>query len=193
MNEKELSAQLIAAMSEDFDIQREVTGNNLLTGETIRADIVAHPKLHLIASGFVPGYFCVEVKAVPTSRPEKRGREVVWQALSYRLARFDFGVPVFAFVYPPLWMFYYDKGEDIEYFNPTTADIKKAQRQAKFQEVAALIQRGNVGWIEIQQPNSYKPDGDLRLLFGAGRYWSKVDGISPVKNIGVRLHVGTSK
>lgn len=63
-----------------------------------------------------------------TTEPDKRGR-AAWQALSYRLSEFDFGVPAFALVYPPFTEF-------------------------------------------------------------AGRYWSKRLGISAVKNIGLRLHVG---
>lgn len=55
---------------------------------------------------------------------------------------------------------------------------------------SAHVWRGNVGWIELSEGG---PDRgpDIRICFGAGRYWAKRLGISAVKNLGLRLHMGT--
>ena len=192
MNEQQLTTYLIDALQEDFDIRREVKGYNLLTRGPIRADIVAHPKLHLITAGFVDAYFCIEVKAVPAMEADKRGRAAAWQALSYRLSEFDFGVPAFALVYPPFAEFYLNKGDFTwdSRGGPVVPDIGKIERLATYRELTTVMQRGNVGWVEIIEEG---PDGvaDIRICFGAGRYWSKRLGMSGVKNLGLRLHVGT--
>jgi hypothetical protein len=191
MNEEQLTSYLVQSLQEDFDIRREVKGHNLLTRGPIRADIVAHPKLHLISAGFVDAYFCVEVKAVPATEPDKRARAAAWQALSYRLSEFDFGVPAFALVYPPFAAFYLHEGDfSWDRGGPTKDDIEKVERRAAYRELTAVMQRGNVGWVEISE-GSPGIKADIRICFGAGRYWSKRLGMSGVKNLGLRLHVGT--
>jgi hypothetical protein len=191
MAEQQLTSHLINALQEDFDIRHEVKGYNLLTRSPIRADVVAHPKPHLVAAGFVDAHFCIEVKAVPTREPDKRARAAAWQALSYRLSEFDFGVPAFALVYPPFAVFYLRDGDfTLDPGGPTKDDIEKVERRAAYRELTAVMQRGNVGWVEISE-GSPGIKADIRICFGAGRYWSKRLGMSGVKNLGLRLHVGT--
>ena len=52
------------------------------------------------------------------------------------------------------------------------------------------MQQGNVGWVEIIEEGPDR-EADIRVGFGARRYWSKRLGISGVKYLGLRLHVGT--
>ncbi len=132
------------------------------------------------------------VKAVPATEPDKRGRVAAWQALSYRLSEFDFGVPAFALVYPPFAEFYLHEGDFTwdSRGRPTIPDIEKLERRAAYRELTTIMQRGNVGWVEIIE-GSIGIEADIRICFGAGRYWSNRLGISAVKNLGLRLHVGT--
>ena len=146
MNEQQLTSHLIDALQEDFDIRREVKGYNLLTRGPIRADVVAHPKPHLVAAGFVDAHFCIEVKAVPATEPDKRGRAAAWQALSYRLSEFDFGVPAFALVYPPFAEFYLREGDFTwERDGPPVVDIEKMERRAAYRELTSRHAAGQRG------------------------------------------------
>lgn len=191
MNEQQLTSTLTVALQEDFGIRREVKGYNLLTRGPIRADVVAHPKPHLVAAGFIDAHFCIEVKAVPVTEPDTRGRAAAWQALSYRLSEFDFGVPAFALVYPPFAEFYLREGDFTwERNGPPVVDIEKIERRAAYRALTNAVQRGNVGWFEIIEAG-IGIEADIPICFGAGRYWSKRLGISAVKNLGLRLHVGT--
>jgi hypothetical protein len=63
VNERQLTTLLLGALQEGFDIQREVKGYNQLTRGPIRAGIVAHPKPHLVAAGFVDVHFCIGAPA----------------------------------------------------------------------------------------------------------------------------------
>ena len=191
MTESELKAQLIKLLASDFDLRSEVRGYNLLTRSVVRADIVGHPKTHLVDAGFVDAFFCIEVKAVPKEESDKRGRAAAWQALSYRLSEFDFGIPAFSFVFPSLRSFYcYD--DSIDYVSPSKKDLESMEMRAKLREIEAVMQYGNVGWIEHSKKTQYS-DEDVRLCFAAGRYWSRRRGVTPVKNLGTKLHVGTPK
>jgi hypothetical protein len=100
-------------------------------------------------------------------------------------------MPAFALVYPPFAEFYLREGDFAwERGGPTINDIDKIERRAAYRELTTVMQRGNVGWVEIIE-GTIGIEADIRICFGAGRYRSKRLGISAVKNLGLRLHVGT--
>ena len=100
-------------------------------------------------------------------------------------------MPAFALVYPPFAAFYLREGDFTwNSGGPPIVDIEKKERRAAYRELTTVMQRGNVGWVELIEEGPDR-EADIRIGFGAGRYWSKRLGISGVKNLGLRLHVGT--
>lgn len=174
-DEPALRRELVDAIGRDFEILREVPGRHLLTGESVRADLLCFPRQHLRDRGFASGWSVVETKHIDFARDEsKRLYETFWQAISYRESEFqvqgEMVRPVFSALYIP-----YIKAD---YFNV----VEEAQRR-RWQILKEFGVYANVGVFALY------PDR-WTLRFGQGRYFDSQSGLSTVPR-GLKRYVGS--
>lgn len=172
-------------LSKHFVVHREARGKNLLTGQTVRADLLCVPGDNLVRAGFVSAPFVVEVKSTCGSEPQRKARDMAWQMVSYRFSRFDLGIPAFCLAFPRLTAFY---GVDkLLPYAHWTDDYK--HNRARVSEVETVLMRGNVGWLEWRtHVNDQYPH--FVIGFGGDRYWSEIKGVTERQNSGLKLYVG---
>ncbi len=83
-SEPELKAWLEAHLSEDFILKPEVVGKHMSEGVRVQIDYIAYAKPHLIAHGFEPVYFGIEVKFLDqTDGFTHKASRGIWQTVSY--------------------------------------------------------------------------------------------------------------
>lgn len=170
MNEATLKATLLEGLSEDFKILEEVGGSNLIEGKHVRIDLLLYPKPHLVARGFDPGWFGIEVKDIDFLRPHasQKTRRLFWQSITYAQS-----------------MFKVDRKEKIRpNFVLVYVDEEPTDR-SYWRELLSFGQYANVGQLYL---DSYLGWG---IKFGGGGYYSKKYGRSRIKNLGTKRYVGS--
>lgn len=87
--EAELKQWLTAHLVEDFDLFPEVPGRHVAEGVTVQIDYLAYPRPHLLAAGFLPSHFGIEVKHLNQADGfSHKAARALWQTVSYTDAEF---------------------------------------------------------------------------------------------------------
>lgn len=169
-NEEEVSAWLHGWIAQDFDVWGEVPGVHLAEKVGVRVDLVLRAKPHLIAAGFMPCYFGVEVKYLPTDGGfSPKASRAVRQAMSYMDCEFNVA------------------GENVRLqrvllftnlsFEAERARLRGVEPQAlsndkaKWAALLELANHGNVGNLEIY--GSREAWKGWRIAFATGKYFSR--------------------
>jgi hypothetical protein len=83
-SEPELKAWLEEHLGEDFILKPEVVGKHTSESVRVQIDYIAYAKPHLIAHGFEPEYFGIEVKYLDqTDGFTHKASRGIWQTVSY--------------------------------------------------------------------------------------------------------------
>jgi len=172
-SEKELRELLIKNIGCSFQIREEVKGKVLIDGTTVKIDFLMYPKKELIDRGFPEGWFGVEVKALGPKHETRVQKclSLCWQCITYRWSEFDGIRPNFILMFPDLKKFFIERHSTN--FSPNY--------------IAALVQRGNVGQIHIS------PGRGWEFRFGSQYLFRSDKGLGNVKNLGLKIHIGTKK
>jgi hypothetical protein len=166
MNEPSIRESLLAAISPDFEIHREVGGVHPEENERVRADLLCFPRTHLQQRGFAPVWFAVETKHIDFAKHESdRLYRTLWQAVSYRCSEFVMASgsirPAFAAVaIGEMPRNYGDKSE-------------QAQRR-RWQILMEFGLYANVGYFRLRSPAQWS------LYFGQARYFDSATGLNTV-------------
>lgn len=106
MSESFLTNNLVNRLANDFTLKREITGKHLIYGTSVRIDLMAKGKPHLLAVGFTEQWFGIECKwADRVGGTTSKMTRMVWQSITYSQSAFtidnlDF-IPEFVAVYTP--------------------------------------------------------------------------------------------
>jgi hypothetical protein len=169
-SEEEVTAWLNGWIEQDFDVWREVPGVHLAEKVGVRVDLVLRAKPHVLAAGFAPCFFGVEIKHLPTSGGfSPKASRAVRQAMSYMDCEFDLN------------------GEKIRLqrvllFTNMSFEAERAMLrgvepqalsndQAKWAALLELANHGNVGNLEIY--GSREAWKGWRIAFATGKYFSR--------------------
>jgi hypothetical protein len=91
-SEQELKAWLVKFLAHDFDLTPEVRGVHLSGGVDVTIDYIARAKPHLIAKGFTPDPFGIEVKHFRVEEDfSSKAAKGFWQTISYTDCEFNLG------------------------------------------------------------------------------------------------------
>jgi hypothetical protein len=181
-DEEKIKNYIRPILLRNFVVKEEVEGTFLVDRTSVRIDFLLYPKEELIEKGFDQEWIGLEVKSPNTNEPQKKGLQVVWQAITYSQSIFGNIRPMFIAIHPPLE----------EFFNTLRVYREGIENPFPYNEshlLKCLMQKGNVGTFEINsRVNSW------RLVFGAGQsYFNSTSGRSKIKNIGSRRVVGSWK
>ncbi|EGR1879801.1 hypothetical protein ACFJ9Q_004604 [Vibrio parahaemolyticus] len=95
-DEGELKHWLVNNLSVDFDFYAEVWGRHLAENINVRVDFIAVPKAHLVANGFDPSPFAVEVKYIRQEEGfTRKSSRAFWQTISYNDSEFNLNGHIF--------------------------------------------------------------------------------------------------
>ena len=168
-SEKELKQWLVEHLAEDFFLYPEVTGRHAAEGVRVQIDYLAFPKPHLVAAGFVPAHFGVEVKYLNQqegfSHKASRG---IWQTVSYTDSVFDLaGQSVrlkFALLFSNLS--FADERSLLEHLGQ-----KYENDHVTWHALLQLANHANVGNLEIKgSRDAWK---GWKMAFSGGTYFSR--------------------
>lgn len=185
-DERELAADIEWLLEDHFQINRNVRGVNLLTDKTVVPDLVLRPRPSLTEAGFPDGLICVEIKAIPASKPSRRGREMAWQAFTYRMSRYSGELPIFSLVFPSVRQFFKAEGTD---------DYCRLYKD-RCDELMTIMQYGNVGCIDFVQNEFDEMTGkpNVEFNFNNALFWTSFKGRECyTPNAGVKIRVGTKQ
>ena len=180
-NEEEYKKEVVAALSNDFFIEPEVSGTWPLDGRICRLDFLLSPKPHLIAKGFDAETFGIEVKSPSSKESVKKLLDCVLQAYTYTLCSFNGKQPSFVLIYPEIKEFFHhdfvNKYKGLEINKYTGREIALIRQ---------LMQRSNVGELAIKE-NYFK------IFFSNSYYYDSNKGRSTIKNLGMVRRIGSKK
>lgn len=168
--EDEVSAWLNGWIGQDFDVWREVPGIHLAEKAGVRIDLVLRAKPHLVSAGFMPCFFGVEIKHLPTDGGfSPKASRAVRQAMSYMDCEFDL------------------EGEQIRLqrvllFTNISFEAERnmlrglepyalSNDKAKWAALLELANHANVGNLEIY--GSREAWKGWRIAFATGKYFSR--------------------
>lgn len=182
MNEEALKTKVRHYLSPDFIIREEVEGVHIVTGEKVKIDFLIYPKQHLLENGFEDFWVGIEVKSPNVKESHKNGTKIAWQAITYKQSIFEEKInPAFVLTYPRITEFY----KNLNVLNETTGTTFTHNEG---RNVGQLLQRANVGHLELRK------DCYWSLKFESEQfYYSNKKGKGQVKNLGVTVHVGSTK
>lgn len=169
-SEDEVSAWLTGWIGQDFDVWKEVPGVHLAERSGVRVDLVLRAKPHLVAAGFLPCFFGVEVKHLPTGGGfSPKASRAVRQAMSYMDCEFEL------------------EGEKIRLqrvllFTNMSFEAERnllrgiehhalSNDKAKWAALLELANHANVGNLEIY--GSREAWKGWRIAFATGKYFSR--------------------
>lgn len=167
ISESHLKGILCDHLSCYFHLQEDVHGVFPADNSSVIIDFLAFPKGSSFRDSFGNITFGIEVKAVPSKEPEKKGLSLAWQSITYAMSSFDRIRPSFVTTYPPLDVFF-PEGLHASH------------------HVRSLVQRGNVGSLHIEYDY-------WKITFGSQLYFHSKRGPGKVRNLGTKRHVGTPK
>ncbi len=171
--EVQLKNFVIQNLSDDFDIQQEVSGIHPVYGK-VRIDLLLTPKQQAIEKGVDFGVFGIEVKDPKTSGgSSKKMLDCLAQANSYTITRFNGVIPDFVLVFPPLDTFY----ELDRCHKPNREELTTLKR---------FIQRINIGELAFES-DAYC------FWFNGQRLFHSTKGRSKSKGLGLCRRYGTNK
>lgn len=169
-SEDEVSTWLKGWIGQDFDVWREVPGVHLAEKAGVRVDLVLRAKPHLIAAGFMPCFFGVEVKHLPTDGGfSPKASRAVRQAMSYMDCEFDLEGEKIRLQRVLLFtnMSFESERNMLRGIEPHALSNDKA----KWAALLELANHGNVGNLEIY--GSREAWKGWRIAFATGKYFSR--------------------
>ena len=171
--EVQLKNFVIQRLSDDFDIQKEVSGIHPVYGK-VRIDLLLTPKKQTIKKGIDFGCFGIEIKNPKTTGCSvKKMLDCLVQSHSYTISRFNGVIPDFVLVFPSLDIFY----DEDHCHQPNYDDLRTLRR---------FLQRLNVGELGFEK-NAYC------FWFTGQRLWHSERGRSKQKGLGLCRRYGTNK
>jgi len=175
--ESHLKDRVIKHLQDDFFLEEEAVGINLIENRHVRIDFLAYPKPKLVERGFLSAWFGIEVKHIATfGRPGSRGKKskLLWQAMTYSQSVFELeSSPDNILKFRPEFTLVY-AGQD----DPDTFD------DPEWHCLLNLAWYGRTGWLRLL------PKSGWAILFAGGAYFSKKKGEGNVNVSGIR-HTGT--
>ena len=122
--EVQLKNFVIQNLTDDFDIQQEVSGIHPVYGK-VRIDLLLTPKEQVINKGIDFGVFGIEIKDPKTTTcSQKKMLDCLAQANSYSISRFNGLIPDFVLIFPSLDVFY----EFDDCHKPNKDDLRTLRR-----------------------------------------------------------------
>lgn len=166
-SEAELKAWLVAHLSEDFELYPEVAGRHVAEGVRVIIDYLAYPKPHLLANGFVPAHFGIEVKylgqADGFSHKAARG---LWQTVSYTDSEFYLDDVT---IRPKFALLFSNISFESEHQLLNRLGMELENDRALWSGLLQLANHANVGTLEIKGPrDAWK---GWKMAFSGGMYF----------------------
>lgn len=173
-SEPELKAWLEEHLGEDFILKPEVVGKHTSESVRVQIDYIAYAKPHLIAHGFEPEYFGIEVKYLDqTDGFTHKASRGIWQTVSYTDSTFfvdgHWRRLKFALVFSNLC--FEEERELLEGLG-----MESENDRVTWRALLQLANHANVGSLEIL--GKREAWRGWALAFSSGRYFwrSKRDG-----------------
>jgi hypothetical protein len=166
-SEAELKVWLVAHLAEDFELHPEVAGRHVPEGVRVIIDYLAYPKPHLLAHGFAPAHFGIEVKylgqADGFSHKAARG---LWQTVSYTDSEFYLGG---AAIRPKFALLFSNISFESEHQLLNRLGMELENDRALWNGLLQLANHANVGTLEIKGPReAWK---GWKMAFSGGMYF----------------------
>lgn len=166
-SEAELKTWAVAHLSEDFELHPEVAGRHVAEGVRVIIDYLAYPKPHLLAHGFAPVHFGIEVKylgqADGFSHKAARG---LWQTVSYTDSEFYLDG---ATIRPKFALLFSNISFESEHQLLNRLGMELENDRALWSGLLQLANHANVGTLEIKGPrDAWK---GWKMAFSGGTYF----------------------
>lgn len=163
-DEDRLRRILVNLLSDDFDIEAEVTGKFLVDGSQVRIDFLATPHQRLIDLGFIDHSIGIEVKS-PASKSASPNK-FAWQSVTYAQSEFNGIRPAFVLMFP-----------DVTHFWDGLIAVKMRQ----------FLEMANVGQLETgRYEHNWR---EWRMVFN-NAYYSAKYGMGGVSNEAIKRRSG---
>lgn len=173
MTESDLKCAFVRDFGRDFIIHKEVPGVNAVEEKPVVVDFLIRPKQHLLDRQFDDAWIGVEVKHLKSYKLSEVNA-LAWQALSYAQSRFNVESlevrPMFVLMHANLSL------------NLQFAKINGMPDDSS--GVISFIERGNVGWIEMDKRYQW------RIGFGSHGYFNAKYGRTAIVTLGRKRNAG---
>jgi len=160
VNEGGLKSWFDDSFKQNFEIHPEVTGRNIVTGNTVRVDFLCKAKPHLIKLGFDDSYFGVEVKYISVQKgfTHKTSR-AFWQTATYKQSEFEMGGESYT---PKFCLLFTNLGFS-HVFDQLRVVGQVINDKLEYRGMLSVINHSGVGVLNINgNPNSIRA-WDIRL------------------------------